>query len=110
MPLIRTSDFNLTSWQGGQHPTASSITKRLKDEKIIPYAWEQKPNYRYAVRSYTTKKILYVVDGTLEVTFPQHNFAVTLKAGDRIDIKRNVRYGLQAGKSGVKCLEASVSE
>ncbi len=109
MALIRTADFRVTPWQGGQHPTTSTITKKLKEENIIPYAWEQKANYRYAVRSFNSKKVLYVVEGTVEVSFPSLNFTLTLKTGDRIDINKGLRYGLQIGKSGVKCLEASTT-
>lgn len=108
MASTRALPFQITAWKGSQHPTSSTVTKLLKAEKIIPYEWEQTPNHRFSVRSHNTHKLIYVIDGTLEISFPDQNMVMTLRVGDRVDILPNTRYGVTVGKSGVKCIEASI--
>jgi quercetin dioxygenase-like cupin family protein len=50
---------------------------------------------------------MYVVEGTLEVTLPDSNQRVKLRAGDRVEIPAGVRHGAIIGSSGAKCIEAS---
>jgi len=39
--------------------------------------------------------------------FPKSRKRVTLRAGDRVDIPRGVRYGTIVGPSGAQCVEGS---
>ncbi len=94
-------------WSGGQHPTLSLITRQMQKETLRPYVWENTPNYRYAVRCHGYKKIMYVVQGVLEVTLPDSNERVKLRAGDRIEIPAGVRHGAIIGSTGAKCVEAA---
>ncbi len=96
-------------WSGGQHPTLSVITRQMKQEGLRPYMWTNSPNHRYAVRSHGYDKIMYVVEGTVEVILPDSNQRVLLRAGDRTEIPAGVRHGAIVGKSGAKCVEASVA-
>ena len=96
-------------WSGGQHPTLSVITRQMKQEGLRPYMWTNSPNHRYAVRSHGYDKIMYVVEGTVEVILPDSNQRVLLRAGDRTEIPAGVRHGAFVGKSGAKCVEASVA-
>lgn len=98
----------LTRWTGGQHPTLSIITRQMQKEGLRPFQWENTPNSRYAVRSHGYSKIVYVIDGSLEVTFPDSNQLVTLKNGDRIEIPTGIRHGINVGKNGAKCVEAAL--
>lgn len=95
-------------WQGGQHPTMSSVTRLMQQEGLRPYMWTNMPNYRHAVRSHGYDKVLYVIDGTVEITLPDSNQSVRLRAGDRIDVPSGVRHGIIVGSGGVKCVEATV--
>ena len=72
--------------------------------------WENTPNRRYGVRSHGYDKVLYVIDGTLEITLPDSNQSIMLRAGDRVQIPAGVRHGTNVGKSGSQCLEAAVSQ
>jgi mannose-6-phosphate isomerase-like protein (cupin superfamily) len=96
-------------WSGGQHPTMSAITRLMKQEGLRPYMWMNMPNHRYAVRSHGYDKVLYVIEGSVEVIFPDSNQRVTLRAGDRTDIPAGVRHGTIVGSSGAKCVEASIA-
>lgn len=94
-------------WTGGQHPTLSNITRQMQQEGLRPYSWENRPNYRYAIRSHGYSKIMYVIDGVLEITLPDTNQRVKLRAGDRIEIPAGIRHGANVGSSGAKCVEAA---
>ncbi len=96
-------------WSGGQHPTLSSITRQMQKEGLRPYAWENTPNQRYAVRSHGYTKVMYVVQGAIEITLPDSNKSVKLRNGDRVEIPAGVRHGAIIGSSGAKCVEAAVS-
>lgn len=96
-------------WSGSQHPSMQLITSLMQTEGLRPYMWMNMPNHRYAVRSHGYKKILYVIDGTLELTLPDSNEIIKLRAGDRVDIPAGVRHGTIVGMNGAKCVEASIS-
>lgn len=97
----------ITRWQESQHPSMSKIIRKMKAEGLRPYMWKNAANHRYAVRSHNYDKVLYVIDGTVEITLPDHNQRVQLRRGDRIDIPASVRHGTIVGRSGAKCVEAS---
>jgi quercetin dioxygenase-like cupin family protein len=106
---IRQTNVRLTRWHGSQHPTFSTITREMKKEGLRPYMWTNMPNNRYGVRSHGYDKVLYVIEGTLEITLPDTNQRMTLRAGDRIDVPAGVRHGTIVGTSGAKCVEAAVA-
>jgi uncharacterized protein YjlB len=97
-------------WTGGTNPTLSNITRQMRSEGLRPYAWENTPNYRYAVRSHGYLKIMYVTEGTVEILLPDINpQRVRLRAGDRIEIPAGIRHGVIVGPSGAKCIEAAAA-
>ncbi len=79
----------------------------MRDERLRPYVWVNAPNYRYPVRSHGYDKVLYCVQGSLELTFPDMRQQVTLRAGDRIELPRGVRYSAIVGPLGAQCVEGS---
>jgi quercetin dioxygenase-like cupin family protein len=96
-------------WTGGHHPTLSVITRQMQKEGLRPYVWDNTPNYRYAVRTHGYHKVMYVVEGNIEVTLPDSNQRVRLRAGDRVEIPAGVRHGAIVGSSGAKCVEAAAT-
>ena len=106
---VRPNHIAVTRWNGSQHPSTKSIARLFQAEGYRPYEWENQPNHRYAVRSHNFHKILYVLDGTVEIQVPDANQSVRLRAGDRIDIPPGVRYGCIVGGNGATCMEASVA-
>lgn len=97
----------ITRWQGSQHPSMSNIMLKMKEGGLRPYMWTNMANHRYAVRSHNYDKVLYVIDGAVEITLPDSNQRVILRSGDRIDIPAGVRHGTIVGSTGAKCVEAS---
>ncbi|MBC7812820.1 MAG: cupin domain-containing protein [Burkholderiales bacterium] len=106
---IDQSVVRVVRWTGGQHPTLSGITRDMKKQGLRPFMWDNAPNHRYAVRSHGYDKVLYVIEGNLEITLPDSNQRMRLRSGDRIDIPAGVRHGTIVGSSGVKCVEAALS-
>ncbi|MBC8100933.1 MAG: cupin domain-containing protein [Armatimonadetes bacterium] len=96
-------------WQGAQHPSFQNISQLMQADNLRPYMWTNLPNHRYAIRSHGYDKVLYVIDGTLELLLPDTNEQVKLRAGDRADIPAGVRHGTIVGINGAKCVEASKS-
>ena len=96
-------------WSGGQHPTLPAITRQMQQEGLRPYMWMNMPNHRYAVRSHGYHKVMYVIDGTVEITLPDSNQRVILRSGDRLDVPAGVRHGTIVGSGGARCVEASLN-
>ena len=96
-------------WSSSQHPSMQNVTKHMKAEGLRPYMWEGLPNYRHAIRSHGYTKILYILDGAVEVILPDTNQRLRLKVGDRVEIPSGVRHGINVGSSGTKCCEAARS-
>jgi quercetin dioxygenase-like cupin family protein len=106
---IQQDAVRVIRWTGGQHPTLSAITRQMQKEGLRPYVWDNTPNYRYAVRTHGYNKVMYVVEGNIEVSLPDSNQRVKLRAGDRLEIPAGVRHGAIIGSSGAKCVEAAAS-
>jgi quercetin dioxygenase-like cupin family protein len=100
---------HIKRWQGAQHPTMQNITRIMQQEGLRPYMWTNMPNHRYAIRSHGYDKVLFVIEGTLELILPDSNERVKMRGGDRADIPAGVRHGTNVGTSGAKCVEASVN-
>lgn len=101
------SQIRVTTWRGGQHPTFEIITRRMKDEGLRPYMWVNAPNHRQPARSHGYDKTLFCLQGSLEVVFPEARQRVILRAGDRVDVPRGVRYSAVIGPLGAQCIEGS---
>jgi quercetin dioxygenase-like cupin family protein len=106
---IEQSAVRVTRWSGGQHPTVSTITRHMQKEGLRPYQWDDTPNHRYAVRSHGYNKVVYVIEGSLEITLPDSNQMVRLRPGDKIEIPAGVRHGAIVGSAGAKCVEAAAN-
>lgn len=97
----------VTRWTGSKHPTLSTITRMMNEQGLRPYRWDTNPNQRLAVRTHGFDKVLYVIEGTMEISLPDSNQRVRLRAGDRIDIPAKTRHASLTGESGATCLEAA---
>lgn len=105
---VKNIEVHFTQWQGAQHPTLSSITRQMERENLRPFVWDNAPNHRYAVRSHGYDKVLFVVEGSLEITLPDSNQRARMRPGDRVELPAGVRHGINVGSTGVKCVEAAI--
>ncbi|MEM6527857.1 MAG: cupin [Chloroflexota bacterium] len=108
MSTSKLAEVKVTRWTGGTHPSPSNITRIMRNEGLIPYKWDTSPNQRQAVRSHSYNKILYLVDGSMEILLPDSNQRMKLRTGDRVEIPTRVRHGSITGSKGAVCLEAAV--
>jgi quercetin dioxygenase-like cupin family protein len=104
---IEQAAVRVTRWSGGQHPSRSVISRNMQKEGLRPYEWGNSPNHRYGVRSHGYAKIVYVIEGSVEITLPDSNQMVRLRPGDRIEIPAGIRHGAIVGSSGATCVEAA---
>jgi quercetin dioxygenase-like cupin family protein len=102
------SNVTLTRWNNSKHPTSSNITRLMQGEGLRPYRSEFSPNKRHPVRTHGYDTVLYMVDGQVEITLPDINQRIKLRAGDRIHIPAHTRHGSVAGQRGAVLLEAAL--
>jgi mannose-6-phosphate isomerase-like protein (cupin superfamily) len=100
------NNIKIIRWRGGQHPTYQAITQKMQEEGLRPYTWSNGPNFRYAARSHGQNKVLYCVEGSLEVVLPDINQSIVLRPGDRVDLPRGVRHLAIIGPRGAQCVES----
>ena len=108
--LNRIKAIKLTRWKGGQHPTFDTITRKMSDEGMRPYTWQNGPNFRAAARCNGYTKVIYCVDGSLELILPDINQSVLLRPGDRIELPSGVRHATIVGPNGARCLESALPD
>ena len=106
-PLSRLNEIKLTRWRGAQHPTLQTITRQMEQEGLRPYAWSNGPNFRIAARSHGSTKIMYCIEGSLELLLPDINQSIVLRPGDRVELPRGVRHAAMTGPRGARCLEST---
>jgi hypothetical protein len=78
----------------------------MTQEGLRPYRWSNGPNFRYAPRSHGFDKVLYCVQGSIEVILPDLGQRMILRPGDRLEVPRGVRYAQVIGPDGAQCLES----
>jgi mannose-6-phosphate isomerase-like protein (cupin superfamily) len=105
-----TSNATLTiqvkRWRGSQNPGLLILSKLMEAEGMRPYRWQEGPNFRSPARTHGYDKVLYCVQGSIEINFPDEFERYTLRAGDRVEIPKGVRYAQTVGAEGVMCIEA----
>lgn len=102
------NDVKLIRWRGGVHPSQYTIMQLLQQEGLQPYVSALRPNSRDGARSHGYAKIVYCLEGTLEVVLPDLDHRVTLRGGDRLELPRGTRYATVVGLSGARVVESVV--
>lgn len=97
-------------WSGGQHPSYPTLVKLLEGEGLMPYRWTDSANRVYPVRVHGYGKVLMVLEGALDVAFPDLNRVYTLTPGDRADIPAGLHHSITVSARGVTCVEAAISK
>ena len=86
-------------------PTVATVTQRLRDEGVEPYAWSNGPGDRYAVHQHGYTKLLMCAAGS--ITFLVGTDAVAGRARARRGIHPAGRHAARrgGGSGGCTCLE-----
>ena len=104
---VRLTDIKIVRWRGGQHPTYQAITQKMQQEGLRPYTWANGPNFRLPAQSHGYGKVLYCVEGSVEVVLPDVHQSVVLMPGDRMDLPRGIRHSAIVGPRGAQCVESA---
>jgi quercetin dioxygenase-like cupin family protein len=99
-------EITVRRWKGSQNPDLTTLIRLLQTENLRPYRWQEGPNFRSPARTHNYDRVLYCVQGTIEINFPDLFERYVLRAGDRVDIPKGTRYAQAAGAEGVICLES----
>jgi len=96
-------------WQHSAPPSAPNITKVMREQKLRPYLWTKQGNHRFPVTTHNYAKVVYVVEGTVEVYLTESNERTTLRVGDSITLAAGLKYALWVGPRGAICAEAAIN-
>jgi quercetin dioxygenase-like cupin family protein len=102
-----TDNVRYTPWRRNQHPTLDLMSHLLHEDGFRPYKMKLQGNYRNGAQSHGFSKVLYCVEGKVEVTLPDSRNRVTLNPGDRLDLAPGTRHSLTVGTNGAMLLEGT---
>lgn len=88
---------------------ATTARRRLEAEGLVASGWGNGPGDRYAAHAHGYDKVLVAVAGSITFRLPDRGTAVTLQAGDRLDLPAGTIHAADVGLQGVQCLEAHLA-
>jgi quercetin dioxygenase-like cupin family protein len=103
-PLIR------LSWERPDPPQIATVTSRLRDEGVEPYAWSNGPGDRYAVHEHGYTKLLMCAAGSITFLVGADAAAVELNPGDGFILPAGTPHAAVVGPGGCTCLEGHRTE
>ena len=80
------------------------VEDKLRQEADQCYRWSNGPGFEYAVHRHPYRKILYVERGSISFT-PTGEAAISMRAGDRLELPAGTPHGAIVGNEGVVCWE-----
>ena len=103
-PLIR------LAWEGPDAPDVATVTQRLRDEGVEPYAWSNGPGDRYAVHEHRYTKLLMCAAGSITFLVGPDALPVSLSPGDGFVLPAGTPHAAVVGPGGCTCLEGHRTE
>ncbi|UCD41470.1 MAG: cupin domain-containing protein [Chloroflexota bacterium] len=97
---------NVEIWAGEAPPSEAEIDLLLREQGLSAYRWSNGPGDTYGRHSHPFHKVIYVVQGSITFILPDRGEKLTLNAGDRLDLPKDVAHEAEVGPQGVICLEA----
>ncbi len=98
-PLVR------LAWDRPDSPDVTSVTQRLRDEGVEPYAWSNGPGDRYAVHQHGYTKLLMCAAGSITFLIGPDAAAVELNPGQGFVLPAGTPHAAEVGSGGCTCLE-----
>jgi quercetin dioxygenase-like cupin family protein len=98
-PLIR------LSWDRPDSPEVATVTHRLRDEGVEPYAWTNAPGDRYPVHQHGYAKLLMCAAGSITFLIGPDAVAVELSPGEGFILPAGTPHAAMVGPGGCTCLE-----
>lgn len=79
---------------------------RLRRDGLRPSSWSNAPGHRYWPHRHGYDKVIIVERGSITFGLRDHQSAVELAEGDRLELPAGTAHGAVVGPAGVTCLEA----
>jgi quercetin dioxygenase-like cupin family protein len=92
-------------WTAPVPPTVATVSQRLRDEGVEPYAWSNGPGDRYAVHQHGYTKLLMCAAGSITFQIGPDATAVELNPGDGFVLPAGTPHAAVVGPAGCTCLE-----
>jgi quercetin dioxygenase-like cupin family protein len=99
-------EHHVEIWTGELPPNEDRIRRLLSEEGLSGYRWSNSPGDTYARHSHPFLKVIYVIQGSITFILPEIEKQVTLNAGDRLELPRDMAHEAKVGPQGVICIEA----
>ena len=99
-------NYKVEAWMGDSPPSEVELQRIINNQGLSAYRWSNSPGDTYGKHSHPFHKIIYVVQGSITFILPESDEQLTLNAGDRLDLPKNVTHAAKVGPQGVVCLEA----
>src|SRR4051812_16312581 len=103
---MSSQSVTVRAWAGDEQPSEAAILRLLAQEGLRPTQWANGPGDIYGAHAHGYHKVIYVVRGAITFGLPDEGSAVTLQAGDRLELPPGVTHDAVVGPQGVVCLEA----
>jgi quercetin dioxygenase-like cupin family protein len=97
-------------WTASVRPTVSTVSQRLRDEGVEPYAWSNGPGDRYAVHQHGYTKLLMCAAGSITFLVGADASPVELNPGDGFVLPAGIPHAAAVGPGGCTCLEGHRTE
>lgn len=98
------------TWDRPDAPDVATVTQRLRDESVEPYAWSNGPGDRYAVHQHGYTKLLMCAAGSITFLVGPDALPVQLSPGDGFVLPAGTPHAAVVGPGGCTCLEGHRSE
>ncbi|HKO32465.1 MAG TPA: AraC family ligand binding domain-containing protein [Candidatus Limnocylindria bacterium] len=97
-------------WIASMPPTVATVSQRLRDEGVEPYAWSNGPGDRYAVHQHGYTKLLMCAAGSITFLIGPDAVGVELNPGDGFILPPGTPHAAVVGPAGCTCLEGHRTE
>jgi quercetin dioxygenase-like cupin family protein len=110
-PLMRPdSVLRRLAWASAEPPSVETVTQRLRDEGVEPYAWSNGPGDQYAVHQHGYTKLLMCTAGSITFLVGPSSAPIELRAGDGFVLPAGTPHAARVGPAGCTCLEGHRGE
>ena len=97
---------NVESCTGDSLPNEVELHRLLSEQGLSGYRWSNGPGDTYGRHSHPFHKVIYVIQGSITFILPDRGEHISLNAGDRLDLPKDIAHEAEVGPQGVICLEA----
>lgn len=99
------SPLPLLTWRDRDAPSETTVARRLREERVDPYAWSNGPGDRYGSHEHPYEKVLMCAAGSITFRVGPAGERVVLNPGDGFVLPAGTAHAAEVGPGGCTCLE-----